>query len=337
MFKKLIVLVMVTLFCLNGTAFASDEYTENEQKLLDMILHNKSGEARQIINKTLETEPTPNLYFLLGKSYEVEGNNKETINAYKEAVRVKPDFGKAYNNMGIAYYELKDYQNALETFESAVQFMPDASSYFNRGNANYKLKKYTKALVDYNEAIKLDPNENDYYLNRGNVYADLKQYNKAISNYKTILKKDENNTNALYNLGVAYRKKHNDKKALPCFEKVAELDNEKIGTFYHLGEIYAKEKQFDKAQNSYERLCELDGGFYYYHYLLGTTLLKKGLTDEALYEFDSATNLNRYSELPYFKRANILFQRKEFSNAFSEYIKGIILWLGNIVIKNNFS
>jgi tetratricopeptide (TPR) repeat protein len=39
---------------------------------------------------------------------------QEAIDAYKEAIKIKPDYHKAYCNMGVAYGELKKPQEAID-------------------------------------------------------------------------------------------------------------------------------------------------------------------------------------------------------------------------------
>jgi tetratricopeptide (TPR) repeat protein len=41
-------------------------------------------------------------------------------------LEIKPDDHKAYHNMGIAYYKLKEYQAAIDAFEKAIKIKPDA-------------------------------------------------------------------------------------------------------------------------------------------------------------------------------------------------------------------
>jgi tetratricopeptide (TPR) repeat protein len=42
------------------------------------------------------------------------GKYQKAIDAYKEAIKIKPDFHEAYYNMGGAYHKLKEYQKAID-------------------------------------------------------------------------------------------------------------------------------------------------------------------------------------------------------------------------------
>jgi tetratricopeptide (TPR) repeat protein len=42
----------------------------------------------------------------MGVAYNELGKYQKAINAYKEAIKIKPDYHEAYYNMGVAYNEL---------------------------------------------------------------------------------------------------------------------------------------------------------------------------------------------------------------------------------------
>ena len=68
-----------------------------------------------------------------------------------EAIRLKPDFADAYNNLGVATdaeRKQKEEKNAKARY--------DAIAYYKRGNDKYKLEEYTAAIADYDVAIGLN-------------------------------------------------------------------------------------------------------------------------------------------------------------------------------------
>ena len=75
-----------------------------------------------------------------------------------------PDTAMSYNNIGNVYYNLGDYNEALEYFNKALEIKKEvlgekhaniASSYLNIGNLYYKLGDYKKALKYHNKALEI--------------------------------------------------------------------------------------------------------------------------------------------------------------------------------------
>jgi formylglycine-generating enzyme required for sulfatase activity/tRNA A37 threonylcarbamoyladenosine biosynthesis protein TsaE len=75
-----------------------------------------------------------------------------------KAIKINPNDKVAYNNRGVAYYNLKEYQKALNDFNKAIELDCNfKSAYLNRGSSCFNMKDYKKAIEDYDKAILLDP------------------------------------------------------------------------------------------------------------------------------------------------------------------------------------
>jgi len=69
----------------------------------------------------------------LGKG-EIEG----AIKYFSQALNIKPDHAKAYNNLGIALARKGDRQGAIKQFSKALQIQPDYAK--ARQNLDYMLR-----------------------------------------------------------------------------------------------------------------------------------------------------------------------------------------------------
>lgn len=59
---------------------------------------------------------------------------KKAIEYLSNAVRLQPYDAIAYNNRGLAYADLGEYQSAIEDYNQAIRLKPDyANPYNNRG------------------------------------------------------------------------------------------------------------------------------------------------------------------------------------------------------------
>ena len=50
---------------------------------------------------------------------------REAIEAHKQAIRIKPDYAEAHDNLGNAYDKLGIYREAIEAFKQAIKIKPD--------------------------------------------------------------------------------------------------------------------------------------------------------------------------------------------------------------------
>ncbi|TQD37717.1 tetratricopeptide repeat protein [Haloflavibacter putidus] len=147
---------------------------------------------------------------------------KETIIAYKNALRVYPDYGAANNNLASLYIKYQsNYEAALplllkiEDYGGAISSFNIAVTYYNTGeyeNAVAYLKKviredpkketaFNYLYEMYNREIQKDQIENalqdlkdefkntkpGFYINLGKLYYRAKEYDIALRNYKTAL------------------------------------------------------------------------------------------------------------------------------------------------------
>jgi tetratricopeptide (TPR) repeat protein len=108
-----------------------------------------------------------------------------SIESYNKAIslagNLKPDvLGAAYNNMGEAYAKLGQTDQAIKSYEQAVQADPTraAGYYFNEGAVLTNTNKFKEANEAFDKAIKADPAKADAYYQKGANGINLATLNK---------------------------------------------------------------------------------------------------------------------------------------------------------------
>ena len=93
------------------------------------------------------------------------------IAAYREAIRLKPDYAAAHNNLGAILCDVThDYAGAEAEFREAIRLKPDdALAHFNLGNALHGSAERAGAIAAYREAIRLKPDYAAAHSNLGNA------------------------------------------------------------------------------------------------------------------------------------------------------------------------
>lgn len=126
------------------------------------------GAARLVLNQVLETTRDPEVLDLLGQMAAREGESREAIGFFREAVRGDPNLADAHLNLGVLYHEAGDYEAAIAEFQAAVAVDPTyAPAYMNLGNSYRKLGRFGEAEEAYRKALKSDPDCADCYFNLG--------------------------------------------------------------------------------------------------------------------------------------------------------------------------
>ena len=112
-------------------------------------------------------------------------NPQKAIEYWGQAIGQKQNSAKAYNNRGLAYYDLKLYQKAIKDYDQAIKHDPGyVAAFNNRGNSYYELAEYQSALSDFNQSLQLEPEYAKAHFNRGLVHYQLNQSDQACDDFK---------------------------------------------------------------------------------------------------------------------------------------------------------
>jgi len=130
--------------------------------------------ARKMYKEAIETfhEGSPKDPVILNKTGIAYHQLMQLDNArksYEQAIKMKPDYVEALNNIGTVYYAKKSPRRAISWYRRALKIAPEdpksASIYMNLGTAFFARKRYDDAMTAYQTAVKLDP---DVFERHGN-------------------------------------------------------------------------------------------------------------------------------------------------------------------------
>ena len=104
---------------------------------------------------------------------------------WDRAIAANPKFAEAYNNRGLALYNLNLYQEALQDFSQSIRMKPDyAEAFNNRGNVYYQMDQYEKAQADFDQSLKLKPKYSKAQMNRGLVFFQMQKLDQACDDFR---------------------------------------------------------------------------------------------------------------------------------------------------------
>jgi tetratricopeptide (TPR) repeat protein len=81
-----------------------------------------------------------------------------TIAHFEQALRIKPDYAEAHNDLGTALARTGKIDDGIPHFEQALRIKPDfAEAHFNLAVALENTGRTREALDHYRQALKLQP------------------------------------------------------------------------------------------------------------------------------------------------------------------------------------
>lgn len=92
-----------------------------------------------------------------GITYLEEENYEEAIACFEKEITEKKNLGEAYRGLGIAKYELGEYEAAVDAFKNALENKTEATAtIYSLMAASYlQMEDYESALDYYNDALEM--------------------------------------------------------------------------------------------------------------------------------------------------------------------------------------
>ena len=140
-------------------------------------------------------------YYALGLTYRDWGQPDEEIQAYKHALRLKPDYAPAFDRLGQRYIQLKRYNEAIDAFKQLAALRPaDANAQNNLGEAYEAMNKHDDSVEAFRQAIRLKPDFGKAYFNLGKTLLAQGNRDAAIEQYVILQNLDQDWAEKLYSL-----------------------------------------------------------------------------------------------------------------------------------------
>src|ERR1039457_5031130 len=134
---------------------------------------------------------------------------------YEQAIKLKPDYSEAINNLGTVYYAGKSYRRAISQYKKAIKIAPNSASiHSNLGTAYYARDQIALANEEYRSAMKLDPNVFERHSSYGVLLQERSVADRARFHYMmaAIYAQDGRNDLALQYLRKSLEEGYKDRK-----------------------------------------------------------------------------------------------------------------------------
>jgi len=134
---------------------------DHKVQLQTFLAHLKAGrkqEANDVLREVLTSNPSKAgpYALLVGGMLVQNGQFREAVPIYQEAIRVNPGDPNAYYYLGVAYHALKEEGECERIWdELEVRFPEHATTYCQRALRALKLNQFAEAKAYLNRAIEL--------------------------------------------------------------------------------------------------------------------------------------------------------------------------------------
>lgn len=161
--------ILIVLMCLMASvvpaqqtsspaARAADEARNLEQQADAFRSQKDYVHALEFYDQALRRAPKNALLWNKSGMAELQlGHGEAARRRFEKAVKLKKNYAEAVNNVGVIYYQQKNYRRAIQQYKKALVIRDSASFHSNLGAAYFDQKDYKTATQEYLRALQLDP------------------------------------------------------------------------------------------------------------------------------------------------------------------------------------
>ena len=207
---------------------------QNPDVLKYIAAADQKKNALDLQEDSIKAHPTSEKYTDLSLLDYQAGRYPQCIAMAQEALKLKPGFAEAYNNMGAAYIKLQQYNEAIDALKQALKLMPGftlaqnnltsvaelidekgikttrltAADYINLSLHYFNSNMYNECIKACNKALALKPDYDIAYSNMCAAYNKLGEWDLAIAAAKKGLQLNANSQILKNNLAESLRGKN---------------------------------------------------------------------------------------------------------------------------------
>ncbi|VAX35314.1 hypothetical protein MNBD_UNCLBAC01-972 [hydrothermal vent metagenome] len=134
------------------------------------------------------------LHEIVGKIAAKEKDYSKALDSFRLALLGDPNNKKLRHNLALAYYDLAEYEGAIERYKRIVAIWPaDPQGHFLISRTYIKNQQYDKALEALKQAYTLAPNAVGDVMGVGGMLFDQEAYSEAKEVYMLALESDKEN------------------------------------------------------------------------------------------------------------------------------------------------
>ena len=218
---------------------------------------------------------------------------KESIDAFHSVLETEPDNADVYNNLGVAYSCLGDFEHAENYLVKSLELDPQlAQAYINLSDLYYKAGDLASAVGTLQRgSYELQDNLAIAHL-LARVYIDDQRWDDAIVELERVLDGEPENYDAYYDLGHVLFELGDYEGAISNFENVLDYRHDSELLFYSLAQAYEANNELDKAISNYLKSIAVNDKFTIAYKKVGVLFMARNDFEDAIEYFEEYTKFD---------------------------------------------
>ena len=245
-----------------------------------------------------------------------DNNLPEAIRFYNEAIAKDSVFVDAWNNRGLVQMKQAKYDEAIYSFDRAVEYKPDyGEALLNNARANLAVHQHYAALAQLTILEKVWPDTNLLYFTRGLIHAEMGQTDTALADFLMARTSDSTNAETLVNIANIYYHRHRSDSAIKYLQEALKLEANQPQAYNILAMVYTYQEQFKDALQAINTAVSLDKHDAYFVNNKGFILLRQGQLVEAEENIIQSMKMDPYNGWVYRNLGLLRYEQENYAEA----------------------
>jgi tetratricopeptide (TPR) repeat protein len=225
-----------------------------------------------------------------------DGKLEEAIVEYQDAIRLKPDYALAHNDLGaVYYYGMGLLADAEAEFEKAIQSDPNlALVHANLANVYDDQGRYDEGINEVNEALRPDPSLPLAHLVSGYINANLGNAAEAQAAFEKTIELDPSVPDAHFMLGLLQIDKGNWGLAVENFSRALDMEMLPLDmsvVYAFRGLAHGSMSSYEDALADVDEAIRMESSNAFAYYVRGLVYVDLGERENAISDLERALEL----------------------------------------------
>ena len=257
----------------------------------------RTAESQQALAALISAgHGTGEVYDLLGRCYQAQGETSEAIHTLETAIQQEPSREPSYAALASILLDAKRLPAALAAATKMTEAFPKSSlAFFTEGEVQLKMSHYTDAVQSYRRAIELDPSLVDAQAGLASAQWGAGMRTQAQSSFEILIKQHPRDADLPETYATLLLDSAPDDvaetHAAALLKTAVDLDPDRVEAHYRLGNLALKNGATGDALQHLETAARLAPEESKIQFALARLYRRLGRAD------DAANAMSRYEKL----------------------------------------